>query len=115
MKKFILKEIRSFKYAFNGIRWLVLERHFMIHLVFALAAIILGVLLEISQTEWLAIIICITLVITAEAINTVIEKTIDYISLDKTPMAKKIKDMSAGMVLVTAISSIIIGVLVFLF
>ncbi len=113
MKKFIQTEVFSFKYAFSGFYHLLKERHFKVHMLFALCAIALGFLREISKTEWMAIIFAIALVLISEAINTITEKITDYISLEQHPQAKMIKDMSAGMVLISAITSIIIAVIVF--
>ncbi len=115
MKKFINSERNSFKHAFNGIRLLLSERHFIVHLILASIAIIIGFIQQISKGDWLIIIMCITMVIVAEAVNTAIEKTVDYISEEINPKAKSIKDISAGMVLLTAATSIIIGTLVFCF
>lgn len=111
----MLKEIRSFNYAFKGLSHLWAERHFKIHLVLGTLAVALGFYLNIDRLEWLAVILAITFVLVSEAINSVVEKMVDYISLEKHPAAKLIKDMSAGMVLISALSSIAVGVLVFLF
>lgn len=113
MKEFIQKEKHSFKFAFNGLWLLLKEKHIVIHLIFAFLAITIGFIQQISQTEWFIITICITMVLVAEAINTAIEKIVDYISLEKTTEAKIIKDIGAGMVLLTAISSGIIGAIIF--
>lgn len=113
MKKFIQTEISSFKFAFKGVYHLLKERHFQIHLCFAIAVIGLGFYAKITLYEWIAIVFAIALVLISEAINTVVEKTIDYISLEKHPKAEIIKDMSAGMVLISAITSVVIALLVF--
>ena len=76
--------------------------------------IIFGIILKISKIEW---IICITLfglVISMELINTAVENTVDLITKEKNEQAKNAKDVAAGAVLVSAISSAIIGVIIFL-
>lgn len=115
MKKFILTELNSFKHAFNGLGLLLKEKHFIVHLLLALTAIVIGIIQKTTTLEWLIIITCIMVVLVAEAINTAIEKTVNYISLEIHPEAKKIKDIAAGMVLITAVFSLIIGVIIFLF
>jgi len=115
MKAFIQKEKRSFKVAFNGLKVLLFETHFIFHLCFATLAVIFGFMTEIETSEWVMIIICIAMVLAAEAANTAIEKTVDYISADRTSEAKIIKDIGAAMVLITAIGSLIVGVMIFLF
>ncbi|MFK8044684.1 MAG: diacylglycerol kinase family protein [Crocinitomicaceae bacterium] len=115
MKKFIQKEQRSFKVAFNGLKILLNETHFIAHLCFAALAILLGFLFKIDDIEWMLIALCIAMVLAAEATNTAIERITDYISLEKTPEAKIIKDIGAAMVLITAIGSLVVGILVFVF
>jgi len=109
MKKFLLARIQSFKCAFAGLAAVKSEVHMRIHVLIALSAIVIGLIQEINACEWLLIIGCIGLVLMAEIFNTAIEKTINYISLDKNPEAKVIKDISAAAVLISAITASIIG------
>lgn len=105
----------GFQYAWNGLKETIrLERNFRIHLVFTVVVIIVSALLQLKQWEWVAIIFAIALVLIAELMNTVIERTIDYIKPDIHPEAKIIKDVSAGIVLVAAILSITIGLIIFI-
>ncbi len=76
--------------------------------------IIFGIVFKINITEW---IICITLfglVISLELINTAIEIVVDMITLEKNEKAKKAKDISASAVLISALSSAIIGLIIFI-
>ncbi len=114
MKKFIKKEVFSFKYAINGIKGLFLERHFKVQVIIGLFVVALGFIQQVNKIEWLAIILCIALVLVAEAINTAIEKTVDYISLERNINAKYIKDISAGMVLIASILSATVWCIIFL-
>jgi diacylglycerol kinase len=77
-------------------------------------AILLGILLKISLTEWMMVILVIGLVITLEIVNSAIESLADYVSPGKHDLIKKVKDLSAGGVLVSAISAVIIGLIIFL-
>ena len=63
--------------------------------------------------EFIAVIITISAVITAEMINTAIEATVDLVTSEFNEKAKIAKDVAAGAVLVTAIFSVIIGFLIF--
>jgi diacylglycerol kinase (ATP) len=63
--------------------------------------------------EWIACILCIGSVITAELINTAIESTIDLYTQEQHPLAKKAKDVAAGAVLACAITAAIIGLMIF--
>jgi len=111
----IRKRIRSFGYAFNGLRILIREEeNAKIHLLAALCVLIAGVFLKISQIEWIAIILAIGLVISLEAINTSIENISDFVSPEKHMWIKKIKDLSAAGVLIGAITAAIVGLIIFI-
>jgi diacylglycerol kinase (ATP) len=111
----IRKRMLGFRYAFRGIGHLFqYEPNARIHAVAGICVIIAGFLLKISAMEWIAIVIVIGLVISAEAFNTAIEKLCDVASPDYSESIKHIKDMSAGAVLLTAIASAITGLIVFL-
>ncbi|GHU58782.1 diacylglycerol kinase [Bacteroidia bacterium] len=111
----ICKRMLSFRYAFQGIgRLFQYEPNVRIHAVAGICVIIAGFLLKISAMEWIAIVIVIGLVISAEAFNTAIEKLCDVVSPDYSESIKHIKDMSAGAVLLTAIASAITGLIIFI-
>lgn len=59
------------------------------------------------------LIFAISLVIVAELFNTAIEKVVDLITDRYHPLAKLVKDISAGAVLIAAINSIVVGYLLF--
>lgn len=105
----------SFKHAFAGIFYLIkTQPNFRIHLLAATLATLTGLYFNISQTQWLIIVFTICLVLIAEAVNTSIESMIDLLTDKYHTSAKIAKDVSAGMVLITAISSVIIGLLIFI-
>ncbi len=106
---------KSFKYAFKGIKTVVLyEKNMHIHVIAAIIVIIMGLKFSISTGEWITCFILFALVFSSEIFNTAIEKCVDYISEDKNQLAAAIKDMSAGAVLVNAIVSAIVGLIIFL-
>jgi len=111
----ILKRILSFKFAFQGVKLLFKEEHnSWVHLMFTALAIFLAVWLKISLLEWILLVFCIGFVFAVEIINTAIENVCDFISPERHPMIKKIKDLSAAATLFSAITSLIVGVLIFL-
>ena len=70
----IKNRLKSFKYAFNGLKILLKEEHnARIHLVAAVFAIFFGFLFDISFLEWIAIIFTIGMVFALE-INCVTRK-----------------------------------------
>jgi len=109
------KRLASFRYAANGLKILIREEHnARIHLFAVCCVVGAGVLFKISKGEWIAIIFCIGLVFALELINSAIENTADLISKERNEMIKKIKDLSAGAVLIAAIAAAVIGLIIFL-
>ena len=107
--------VSSFHYAFAGVAYLLwTQRNAKIHSALGLAAAGMGLLLGIDRYEWLALLLTITIVIAAEGVNTAIEAAVDLVSPEYHPLAKIAKDVSAGTVLITAIASVIIGMVLFL-
>ena len=105
----------GFKYAFRGI-WLLLhnEHNAWIHCFIGICTIIAGFILDISATEWIAIVIVCGCVLAAEALNTAIERLADVISSEYNEAIKTIKDLSAGGVLLMAVAAAITGIIIFI-
>jgi diacylglycerol kinase (ATP) len=109
------KLIRSFGYAFKGVAYATTSQlNFRIHLGATAIAVILGCVLHIDQTEWLWIGLCITIVLVTEIFNTMIETLVDLVSPDYNEKAGRIKDMSAGAVVIAAAFALITGIVIFL-
>jgi diacylglycerol kinase (ATP) len=105
----------SFGYAWSGILYSFrTQRNFRIHIAAAILATILGVILRISLTEWAIVVVLFVMVLAAEMVNTVVEALVDMVTQDFHPLAKVAKDVAAGVVLLTAVGAVIVGLLVFL-
>lgn len=105
---------RSFKYAFNGFRIMFINEHnAWLHLIAAFCVIAAGIMFRISIADWIAIIIAIGLVFSLEAINTSIERLSDFVSPEKHILIKEVKDLAAAGVLISAITAIVTGLIVF--
>lgn len=104
---------KSVSFAIKGLSLAWHEKHFKIHLVAALFAIILGIILGINKVEWCIIIICIGAVMTLEILNTAMERLVDLVEPNFNPKAGAIKDLAACAVLVFAVISVIIGIMIF--
>ncbi|HZJ58260.1 MAG TPA: diacylglycerol kinase [Clostridia bacterium] len=89
------------------------ERNMKIHLIIALIVLSVAVFFQVSRIEIILLFISITLVVVAEMINTAIEIIVDMIKEDYHPMAKIIKNVAAGGVLITAINAVVIGYILF--
>ncbi|MBN1766955.1 MAG: diacylglycerol kinase family protein [Prolixibacteraceae bacterium] len=104
-----------FKPAIDGLfLFFKTERNAQIHIAIAVSVVIAGFVFGITRSEWLIIILCIGIVLVAEALNTAIEKLGNAITNDKNRLIKSAKDISAGAVLLAAITAAIIGGLIFL-
>ena len=107
--------LKSFGFAWQGIKAVFTsEPNMRIHAVVALLVLIFGFIFSISSTEWIAIVICIGLVFSAEMFNTAFETLVDKVSPDKDSLAGKTKDVAAGAVFIAAIISVVVGVIIFL-
>lgn len=76
--------------------------------------IILGIIVHLKAWEWIVCVFLFALVISLELVNTAIENAVDLAMPEKHPKAKVAKDVSAAAVLISAIASVIIGLIVFL-
>jgi diacylglycerol kinase len=109
------KTIKSMRYAFAGIRLCFdSEPNFRIHSGLTIIVLILSIACNISTNEWIAVCFCIAFVISMEMLNTAIEKLCDVVHKELHPGIKKIKDIAAGAVLVSAFFSLITGSIIFL-
>lgn len=106
--------LSSFRHAFNGMfHFFLKDRNGEIHLFAALLASALGIYFEISVNEWMAILLCIGLVIALEMMNAAVEKLCDHVRAERHPAIKAVKDISAAAVLWAAIISAAIGCIIF--
>lgn len=109
------KTKNAFVFALHGLRYaFVNERNFRIEFFFALMACITAYALHISAIEWLIIIINVGFVISAELINTAVEKLCDVTCNEISPVIKIIKDVSAAAVFLASITSFICALIIFI-
>jgi diacylglycerol kinase len=105
----------SFKHAFRGIFEAIdSEPNFKIHLFATIFVVLAGFIFSIHSWEWVAIIGCICAVLGLELLNTSIETMMNHLHPERHDQVRRIKDLSAGAVLVMAIGSAIIGLVIFL-
>lgn len=108
------KRLKSFKFAFNGIKLLITREHnAWIHCFAAVCVIASGFAFNISPTEWISVIFAIGTVLAAEAVNSSIEAIADLVSPGYNEAIKRTKDLAAGAVLILAIAAAIVGLIIF--
>ena len=105
---------KAAKNAFNGIvyTWKT-QKNLKIQFCFAVFAVILGILLKISNIEWLILVTTIFVVFITELFNTAIETVVDLYTQEYNEKAKIAKDVAAGAVSLMAICSVLIGIILF--
>ena len=106
--------LKSFIYAIHGL-WsgIADQRNLKFQLGVAVIVVGAGFQLSITAIEWSIILLCIAMVIGLELVNTALENLVDLVTLERKPLAGKIKDIAAGAVLIVSVLSVIIGVIIF--
>lgn len=110
----MIKFIKGFGYAFSGLWQMLLhERNFKVHILALFVVISAGFYFHITSSEWLIVLLISALVLALEAINTAIEKLCDLYTTETHAQIKRIKDIAAGAVLISAIFALVIAIVIF--
>ena len=105
--------LNPFRCAFEGIEDAIsTQRHLRIHIVVAGFVALFGMLLGLPYTDLLLLLMAIALVVITELLNTAVELTVDLVSPVLHPIAKRIKDIAAGAVLIAALVSAAVGIVI---
>jgi diacylglycerol kinase len=109
------KRIEAFKHAFRGIaQGFKTELHMRVHAVISVFTALAGWYFEINKAEWMIVLVCIGLVLSAELLNAAIERLADRITKENDALIGAAKDLAAGAVLISAIVSLTLGIIIFL-
>lgn len=106
--------VGRFYYAYQGLKSALIDRSIRLQCFFGLIVLFFGWFFHCSKGEWMVLIWSIGLVIAAETFNSCIEGCVDYISLNKDPRAKRIKDMAAFAVSIISLCAAFCGLCIFL-
>ncbi len=113
--KGIFRLSKSFKYAYAGLKEAYkTEQTVWIYIPVAIFVILAGIYFKISTVEWIVIILILGIIYAMELMNTALEATVDLATKEFHPLAKRAKDTISAAVLVFAITSIIIGLIIFI-
>ncbi|MCX6755579.1 MAG: diacylglycerol kinase family protein [Candidatus Nomurabacteria bacterium] len=111
----IVSRVKSANHAMRGFIILLKTGHnFWMHIFFTALAVYLGYILNISEAEWIFIVITVGIVLLAEAFNTAIEIDIDLTSPNYHPYARDTKDVAAASVIISVLIACIVGLIIFL-
>lgn len=106
----------SFVYAFTGIfRTIANERNLRIHItcvIYMMSILLFTDWFTLSRTDWAVLVVCCGSVIAGEIVNTAIENAVNLASTEKTEYGKISKDAAAGAVLISAITAVIVGIII---
>ena len=105
---------KKFLPAFRGLWDAAHERSVQIQMILGAVTVCFGIFLSLDKTEWLAVIILIGCVISAEIFNAVCEKLCDLYTKEKCEEIRVIKDMAAGAVLGMSIAALAAAAVIFL-
>lgn len=114
MKLSFKRLLKSLSNAFHGIKYTFSQQNFFLMLLMAIGTLILAFWLRISYFEWLIIIFLIGSILSLEMLNTVLERTLDFLEPYISDKIKMIKDLIAGAVLIACLTAIILGFIIFL-
>ena len=99
--------IEGFVYVFKS------QRNMRVHFLMGLFAVLLGILLKFTYIELIALCLTIAFVLFAEMFNTAVEYTVDMVSQGYHPLARIVKDIGAGAVLLSAMTAVMVGYILF--
>ena len=107
---------QAMRHAAHGI-WMVIseERNMRFHLTASVLVIACGLWLRVRPWEWLWLFLAIFTVFSAEFMNTVAESFCNLVVGHQFDLnVKKIKDVSAGGVLIAALFAVVVGLIIFI-
>lgn len=104
----------KFADAFRGV-WLAVwhERSFRVHLLMAVAVLVLAAVLRCDWLEWCVLIGCIGAVFAAETFNSSLETLFHALDDATKNRVSGVLDRAAGAVLLVSLATVVIGLIVF--
>jgi diacylglycerol kinase (ATP) len=112
-KRELRARANSFRHAFAGVGYVLrTQKNSWIHALASLVVVLLGLWLNLSQTDWAIIVLTIAIVWTIEFMNTALEVVVDLAMPEKHQLAKVAKDVSAAAVLISACAAVLVGILI---
>lgn len=107
--------LRSFGYAWAGIKWLFgHENNAKFHLGAAVVVVLAGLWFGLAFWEWCVVTLCIGGMFASEGMNTAIEKLADHVCHERHPDIKIVKDVAAGAVFLMTFACVTVGFMVFI-
>ena len=114
IRRFWLSErLTSVRYALSGIAALVRSQpNSRVHAAATAVVVLVSFWYRLSAVEWCLIVMAVSSVWTAEALNTAIEFLADAVSPEFHPLVRQCKDVAAGAVLLAAVGAAAVGLII---
>lgn len=105
--------LRKFGFAFRGLAAGIRNQDsFVVHFPVALLVLVLAAFLKLYRWQWCALIVCITIVLIAEYINSAFEILVRKLHPEQDEEIAKVLDIAAAAVLIASIGAISVGLIV---
>jgi len=103
---------KKFAVAISGVRWSVrTQSSLWIHLPISLAVVAIAAWLQLETWRWAAVVLAITIVLSAELLNTSIEQLVKALHPEHDEQLGRALDAAAGAVLVAAVGAVVVGLI----
>lgn len=105
---------RSLRHALDGLRFVASrEQSFRLQILAAAVVLLAVIFLELANWQKILLILLVCAVLVLEVINSIFERIADALKPRLNPVVKEVKDMMAGAVLLTAITSVVVAIMIF--
>lgn len=109
------RPFQSFRYALKGLSFVFhQEKNFRIECLFTGVVLLSFLFLSFSRIEMILLLLLCGSVLILEIVNTVVEHFLDLIKPRMSYQVEVVKDILAGMVLVSVILSVVIGAIIYI-
>lgn len=109
----ITRLVKALGYSSEGLlAALKTEPAFALEVILCLILIPVAIMLPLSHLSKAILIGSLLLVLIVELLNSAVEATVDRISADKHPLAKKAKDLGSAAVLLSVVNAFIVWVMI---
>lgn len=106
--------MKKFLNAYNGILLGLKDKSILLQVIIGLLVLVISFLFKISYLDFIFVLILIFMVVITEILNTSIEEICNLITLEHNLKVKKIKDLAAAAVMLSATLAFIIGIMIFI-
>ena len=111
--RFLADLAKSFRCAGRGLWIAGRGRNLRIMSGVFAAVVVLAASLDVSATRWAVLLVCASVVMTSEILNTAIERLADHVQREYDEDIRTVKDLAAGAALLASGLAAAVGVIVF--